>query len=60
MAYLEIIFLEQTLVEISEKNMIRLLEIVDIIIRQVPVYKLKCNISEEAVRLSYETMKKNN
>ncbi len=54
------LFLEQTLVEISEKNMIRLLEIVDIIIRQVPVYKLKCNISEEAVRLSYETMKKNN
>lgn len=54
------LFMEQILVETDKESMIRLLEIVDIIIRQVPVYKLKCNISEEAVRLSYETMKKSN
>ena len=25
-------------------------------IRQVPIYKLRCNISEEAVRLVYDTI----
>lgn len=51
------LFLEQTLTEISVEKMMKLLETLDTIIKQIPVYKLKCNMSEEAVRLAYKTMK---
>lgn len=37
----------------------KILDVLDGIVSNVPMYKLKCNISEEAARLSYETMKNN-
>ncbi len=37
----------------------KLLNVLDSIVSNVPMYRFGCNISEEAVRLSYETMKNN-
>lgn len=51
------LFLEQTLTELRVENMMKLLQILDTIVKQTPVYKLKCDMSEEAARLSYKTMK---
>ena len=38
---------------------IKLLELLDKLIRQVPVWKLKCNMETEAAHLSYSAMSKN-
>lgn len=38
----------------------KLLETVQSVITQVPVYRLRCNISEDAVRTSYDGMRKGN
>lgn len=51
------LFLEQTISDLNVEEMMKLLETLDIIIKQIPIYKLKCDMSEEAVRLSYNTMK---
>ena len=51
------LFLEQTITDLNALEMMNLLETLDTIIKQIPVYKLKCNISEEAVKLAYKTMK---
>ena len=47
----------QTVRPTKEENMERLLTTLDSFIRQVPVYKLYCNISDEAVQVAYEAMK---
>ena len=31
-------------------------DILEIIIKEIPIYKFKCNMSEEAVYMSYQTM----
>lgn len=54
------LFYEQTTREISEEKMIKLLDILDTIIREIPIYKLYCDMSEEAVLLAYNTMKGEN
>ena len=47
----------QTVRPTKENNMDALLTSLDAFIRQVPVYKLYCNISDEAVEVAYNAMK---
>ncbi len=54
------LFFEQTMIDLEEKQMLKFLDILDKILREIPVYKLYCNMSEEAVKLSYNTMKGGN
>lgn len=49
--------LNQTLRPAGETAMIEVLDIIDGIVKEVPVYELYCNISEEAVEVAYEGMK---
>lgn len=51
------LFFEQTINDISEEKMLKFLDVLDTIIKNIPIYKLYCNMSEEAVQLSYRTMK---
>ena len=53
-------FLDQTVRELDSANMLKLLDILDVILKKVPIYRFGCNISEEAVKLSYSTMKGKN
>ena len=48
--------LAQTIRPYDEKDMDMLLKIIDVVLRQVPVYTLSCDISEEAVRTAYNAM----
>ena len=50
------LFLEQTTYHLSQENMEKLLDVLEVIIENVPIYKLKCNMSKEAVKMSYEAM----
>lgn len=54
---LEYIF-NQVLLPQNETLMIYLLEMVDRLINEVPCYVLECNISEEAVEIAYNGMRK--
>lgn len=54
------LFLWQTMRKLNKKEMKNLLDVVEQIVLKVPIYKLKCNMSEEAVNLSYNTMKEYN
>lgn len=49
--------LNQTLRPSAKQNMMDMLDIVDDILKNIPVYELRCDISEEAVRIAYERMK---
>lgn len=51
------LFLEQTIRRLKEENMNRFLDILEQILKEIPIYKLYCNISEEAVQLSYRTLR---
>lgn len=55
-----ILFLKQTTYMLDNKDMEKLLGILDTIITKTPIYQFGCNISEDAVKLSYETMRKGN
>ena len=55
-----ILFLKQTTYMLDNENMEKLLNILDTIITKTPIYQFGCNISEDAVKLSYETMRKGN
>ena len=50
--------LSQTLRKLGEKNMDSLLNVIEKICENVPLYKLGCDISAEAADLSYNTMKR--
>ncbi|MBQ8841379.1 MAG: hypothetical protein IJZ65_01965 [Ruminiclostridium sp.] len=50
--------LNQTLRPYSEKDMDKLLSLLDKVIKNVPVWKMGCNISEEAVAVAFEAMSK--
>ena len=51
------LFYGQTLNELNEDEVMKFLDILEIIVKKIPIYKLYCNMSEEAVRLSYNTLK---
>lgn len=51
------LFFEQTVKRLTKEQMLKLLDIIDIILKEIPCYKLCCNMSEEAVKLSYNTMR---
>ncbi len=50
--------LNQTLRPSEEKQMSLLLDTLDTVITQVPIYKMGCTISEEAAIMAYEKMKR--
>ena len=43
---------------LEKEKLLKIWDTIEIIADKIPMYKLECNISEEAARLSYETMKK--
>lgn len=51
------LFFEQTLRRLSKEQMLNLLNIMDVILKNIPCYQLYCDMSEEAVKLSYHTMR---
>ena len=53
------VFMEQTLRCTEADKMAALLELLDVTLTKVPVYRLSCNISFEAVELAYSTLSGN-
>ncbi len=51
-------FMNQTVRPNKKEYMIFFMEILDKILSEVPVFKMKCNISEEAVETAYNAMKR--
>ncbi len=51
------LFFEQTLRRLTKQQMLKLLDIMDVILKNIPCYQLYCDMSEEAVKLSYNTMR---
>ena len=51
------LFLEQTMNYLKKEDMEKLLDVLEVVIKNIPIYKLYCDISKEAVELSYHTMK---
>ena len=51
------LILQQTIRPKNEKYLGKMMEIMDQLLREVPVYRMQCDISEEAVKMSYEAMK---
>lgn len=51
------LILQQTIRPREPEIMIKLLDMLDIVLRRVKLYKLGCNISDEAVKVSYNRIK---
>ena len=51
------LILQQTVRPEKEEVMIKLLDMLDIVLRRVKLYKLGCNMSEDAVKVSYNGIK---
>ena len=51
------LFYEQTFKNLNEKEILKFFDILDKILKEIPVYKLFCDMSGEAVELSYSTMR---
>ncbi len=51
------LFLEQSIRKLKEDEMLKFLDLLEILLKEIPMYKLYCNMSNEAVQLSYTTMK---
>lgn len=51
------LILQQTIRPREPEIMIKLLDMLDIVLRRVKLYKLGCNISDEAVKVSYNGIK---
>lgn len=51
------LFYEQTFQNLNEQEVLKFFDLLDIILKEIPIYKLYCNMSEEAVQLSYQTMR---
>lgn len=49
-------FLKQTYIPKNKETAEKTLELIDSILRNVPIYELKCDISQDAVRVSFEAM----
>ena len=54
------LFFEQTVRKLTKEQMLKLLDVMDIILKEIPIYKFYCDMSEEAVQLSYKTMRGEN
>lgn len=52
------LLLNQTLRPEEPEMMIKLLDLIDQLVKEVPCYRLGCNISVDAARVSYEGMRK--
>lgn len=52
------LFMSQTVRPSQENRMLKMLEILDSVLREIPVFKLKCNISRDAVYTAYEGINK--
>ena len=53
-----LVIMNQTIRPTNIEQMDKLLNLVDLLLNKVQLYSLGCNISEEAARLSYQTMSK--
>ncbi len=53
-------FLKQTFNNLYEEEVQKFLDILEEILKEIPIYKLSCDMSKEAVQLSYQTMKGEN
>lgn len=51
------LFLEQTFNTLEKEDMLQFLNTLDEILNKIPVFELCCDMSKEAVELSYQTMK---
>lgn len=51
------LFYEQTIRHLNEEEVSKFFDILEVILKEIPIYKLHCDMSEEAVKLSYNTMK---
>lgn len=51
-----LVFPQTFCVKTDARQRIRVLQILDVLLRRVPVYQLSCNISGEAVQLAYQTI----
>lgn len=51
------LLMRQTIVPRQEELAKKLLEILDMLLEEVPVYRMQCTISEEAAKMAYEKMK---
>lgn len=52
------LFMSQTLRPSKETQMLKMLEVLDSVLKAIPVFKLKCNISREAVFTAFEGINK--
>ncbi|MDO4453067.1 MAG: hypothetical protein Q4B90_01100 [Eubacteriales bacterium] len=48
---------QQTLLPKNQSVIDKLFSMIDTVLRQVPIYRMQCTISEEAAMLAYETMR---
>lgn len=51
------LFYRQTMQRLDEDVMMKFFDILEVLLKEIPFYKMGCNMSEEAVQLSYHTMK---
>ena len=51
------LLLDQTFRNLTTEEVEKLLDSLEIVLKEIPIYELHCNMSEDAVKLSYETMK---
>lgn len=56
----DLVFPQTFCVKTDARQRIQVLKLLDGMIRRVPIYRLSCNISREAVQLAYETIWKEN
>lgn len=52
-------FLNQTVRPTNKNYMLQFMDILDKVLTEVPIYRLKCNMSLEAVETSYNAMRRN-
>ena len=51
------LIMAQTVISKQEKYLFKTLSMLDTILNKIPIYKMGCTISKEAVLMSYNTMK---
>lgn len=51
------LFYQQTIQKLNEEEIMKFFDILEVLLKEIPFYKMGCNMSEEAVQLSYHTMK---
>ncbi len=50
--------LEQTVRPRSSAKKVELMNLIDRLVREIPIYRMECNMDPEAARISYQTMSK--